>query len=78
MRQRLGMRATFRDGKLCGAFVELRGHLDGFIGRTTERDEQLRELLEFGFSHSNQFNHGCTQMDTDKTPERLAEQLMAE
>ena len=57
MRERFFVGATFGDGKLRGAFVELRGHLDGFVRRTTKRDEQLRELLEFGFSHSNKFNH---------------------
>ncbi len=65
MSKRFCVGATFRDSELRGALVQLCGHLDGFIRRTTESDEQLRELLEFG--HSNEFNHGWTQMDTDKT-----------
>lgn len=66
MRERFFASAALRDGELRGALVQLCGHLDGFVRRTTERDEQLRELLEFGFGHSNKFNHGWTQMDTDK------------
>lgn len=73
MRQRLGVRTAFYGGKLCGAFVQLRGHLSRFVRRTTERDEQLRELLEFGFGHADKFNHGCRPMDTDKIAENMAE-----
>ena len=51
MRKRFRVSATFRSGKLCSAFVELRGHLAGFVRRTTERDEQLRELFEFDGVH---------------------------
>jgi hypothetical protein len=51
MRERFFASAAFRDGELRGAFVQLCGHLGGFVCRTTERDEQLRELLEFGGVH---------------------------
>ncbi len=33
--------AALFSGELAGTFVELRGHLSGFFGRTTEGDENL-------------------------------------
>ena len=41
MLQRLFVAAALFGSELMGAFVELRGHLGGFIGRTTERDKNL-------------------------------------
>jgi hypothetical protein len=66
MRESFGVGSTLCDRKLRRSFVELRGHLARFVRRTAEGDEQLRELLEFVFGHSNQFNHGWVRMDTDK------------
>ena len=39
--------AAFFGGELAGAFVELRGHLDGFRGGTAEGDEDLGKLGDF-------------------------------
>ena len=45
------MRAAFPHRELFCTLVQLRGHLDGFVRRTTESDEQVRKLLEFGCVH---------------------------
>ncbi len=47
MLQRLFVTAALFGGELVSAFVELRGHLGGFIGRTTKRDEDLGKLGNF-------------------------------
>ena len=43
--------ATLFGGELAGAFVELRGHLGGFLRRTAEGDENLGKIGSF---HGNQ------------------------
>ena len=38
---------AFFGGELAGAFVELRGHVSGFLRRTAERDEDLGKVGNF-------------------------------
>ena len=45
------VRTAFFGRELAGALVQLRGHLDGFSGGTTEGDQQLGELGKFGGFH---------------------------
>jgi len=47
MLQRFLVSAAFFGGELAGAFVELRGHIGGFFGGTTEGDKDLGELGNF-------------------------------
>ncbi len=47
MLQRFLVAAAFFSGKLAGAFVELRGHLGGFLGGTAEGNEDLGKLRGF-------------------------------
>jgi hypothetical protein len=47
MLQRFLVVAAFLGGKLAGAFVELRGHLGGFLGGTAEGNEDLGKLRDF-------------------------------
>ena len=51
MREGFFVSASFGNRKLCSALVQLRSHLDGFVRRTTEGYEQLRELFEFDGVH---------------------------
>ena len=45
--KRFFVSATFFDGELAGALVQLLGHLGGFIRRTAECDQNLGELRNF-------------------------------
>ncbi len=47
MLQRVLVAAALFGGKLAGAFVQLRGHIQGFFSGTAEGDKDLGELGNF-------------------------------